>query len=163
MLTSLLTQRIVSRRSADAHAVLQPIRVQTAQGKVEEALVHTVELGADVADIRATAVHDRDPMHTMMFTAQGTLLHANKAALESLCQQSMSGEAWSVTPLSVLCILCLVITALSWLGSYLHVLALSDWGLYSGMYKVIAVPNSAKCKHVCRRGGKRGCRTEGFV
>jgi len=28
----------------------------------------------------------------MVFTPQGTLLHANKAALESLCQHSMSGE-----------------------------------------------------------------------
>ncbi|KAL0024530.1 hypothetical protein WJX79_001991 [Trebouxia sp. C0005] len=69
----------------------KPIRVQTAQGNVEEALVHTAELGADIADMRATAVHDRDPMHTMIFTAQGTLLHANKAALESLCQHSVSG------------------------------------------------------------------------
>jgi len=72
--------------------VLQPIRVQTAQGNIEEALVHIAELGADIAEMRATAVHDRDPMHTMVFTPQGTLLHANKAALESLCQHSMSGE-----------------------------------------------------------------------
>ncbi len=94
MLTTLLTQCIVSTHLDDVHAVLQPIRVQTAQGKVEEALVHVAELGADAADTRAAAVHDIDPTHTMVFTAQGTLLHANKAALESLCQHSMSGETW---------------------------------------------------------------------
>ncbi|DBB11697.1 TPA: putative 3',5'-cyclic phosphodiesterase pde-3 [Trebouxia sp. C0006] len=35
-------------------------------------------------------------MHTMIFTAQGTLLHANKAALESLCQHSISGMSAGV-------------------------------------------------------------------
>ena len=74
--------------------MLQPIRVQTSQGSVEEALVHVAELDADVADTRATAVHDIDPTHTMVFNSQGTLLHANKAALQSLCQHSMSGETW---------------------------------------------------------------------
>ena len=92
LLTALLIHRIVFRHPDDVYAMLQPIRVQTAQGNVEEALVHVAELGADVADTRATAVHNIDPMHTMIFTAQGTLLHANKAALESLCQHSISGE-----------------------------------------------------------------------
>ena len=68
--------------------------MQTSQGNVEEALVHVAELDADIADTRATAVHDIDPTHTMVFNSQGTLLHANKAALESLCQHSMSSETW---------------------------------------------------------------------
>ena len=38
---------------------------------------------ASIADTRACAMHAYDPIHTMMFNNEGTLLTANKAALEA--------------------------------------------------------------------------------
>lgn len=69
--------------------------MQTAQRQTQEALLHIVELDADMAETRAAVVHDTDPMHTMVFDSQGTLLNANKAALKSLhCHDS--GELQSL-------------------------------------------------------------------
>ena len=71
---------------------MQPVRVQIASGKIEEALLHVAEVDADVADLRATAVHERDPMHTMVFDDNGDLLNANAAALQAFARHS-SGQS----------------------------------------------------------------------
>ena len=67
---------------------MQPIRVQTSQGNIEEALLHIAEVDADIADLRAAAVHKRDPMHTMLFDDNGGLLSANAAALQAFARHS---------------------------------------------------------------------------
>ena len=62
---------------------MQPIRVQTANGQVEEALLHVAEVNNKAADLRAVAAHQQDVMQIMVFGSQGNLLNANKAALEA--------------------------------------------------------------------------------
>ena len=64
--------------------LLQPIQLETAPGCVVTALMHMIEgEQAGIADTRACAMHAYDPIHTMMFDNEGTLLTANKAALEA--------------------------------------------------------------------------------
>ena len=36
---------------------------------------------ASIADSRVCAMHDRDPIHTMLYDSNGMLLSANKAAM----------------------------------------------------------------------------------
>ena len=63
---------------------LQPIRIQTAD-RVENAILHIIESEtASSTDIRVSAMHDHSPIHSMLFDNQGTLLTANKAALNAL-------------------------------------------------------------------------------
>lgn len=62
---------------------MQPIRVQTANGQVEEALLHIAEVNNKAADLRAVAAHLQDVMQIMVFGSQGNLLNANKAAWEA--------------------------------------------------------------------------------
>ncbi len=46
--------------------------------------MHIIEAEqASISDTRVCAMHDRDPIHTMMFNAEGNLLTANKAALHA--------------------------------------------------------------------------------
>ena len=83
---------------------LQPIRIQTASGKVETAILHIFEMqtagavpaaateasaasvGADISssDRRICALHQRSPIQMYMFDSHGALLSANKAALAGL-------------------------------------------------------------------------------
>ncbi len=67
-----------------------------ATGQVQEALLHIAEVDADIADLRATAVHQRDPMHTMVFDSKGVLLNANKAALDAFHRHA-SGDLFCTT------------------------------------------------------------------
>jgi len=83
---------------------LQPIRIQTASGKVETAILHIFEMqtagavpeaateasagsvGTDISssDRRICALHQRSPIQMYMFDCHGALLSANKAALAGL-------------------------------------------------------------------------------
>jgi len=82
---------------------LQPIRIQTASGTVETAILHIFEMqtagavpaaaaasagseGADMSssDRRICALHQRSPIQMYMFDSHGALLSANKAALAGL-------------------------------------------------------------------------------
>ncbi len=85
---------------------LQPIRIQTASGKVETAVLHIFEMQTSAAipealvapataassapsstsgsDMRVCALHQRSPVQMFMFDSHGALLNANKAALEGL-------------------------------------------------------------------------------
>lgn len=69
---------------------LQPIRVQTAPEVVEDAVLHIVETGANVEDMRIAAMHHQSPLHNFLFDSQGRLLNANKAAVEA-CRNSAAG------------------------------------------------------------------------
>ena len=62
---------------------VQPIRVQTAPGKVQTAVMHIAEMDASTEDLRVTAMHLRSPIHTLMFNSRGELLAANSSALEA--------------------------------------------------------------------------------
>ena len=83
---------------------LQPIKIQTAAGSVETAVLHLFEMQPSVpaqapalapvpsaaaslssssaADMRVCALHQRSPICMYMFDSRGALLIANKAALE---------------------------------------------------------------------------------
>ncbi|DBA94754.1 TPA: hypothetical protein ACH3X1_002302 [Trebouxia sp. C0004] len=63
------------------------IRVDSA-GHVETAILHIVETEASTAEMRGAAMHDRSAKHSFLFSQQGTLLHASKAALEAYDQGS---------------------------------------------------------------------------
>ena len=70
--------------------MLQPIKVQTGQGKVESAIMHVVDMEASNADKRFNAMVRATPLHTFMFNFQGKLLVANDAAVEA-CRHSTAG------------------------------------------------------------------------
>lgn len=69
---------------------MQPIKVQTAPGKVESAIMHVIDMEASHADKRFTAMARQAPLHTFMFNTQGKLLVANDAAMEA-CLHSVAG------------------------------------------------------------------------
>ncbi|DBA95436.1 TPA: hypothetical protein ACH3X3_013305, partial [Trebouxia sp. C0006] len=88
---------------ASANVVSKPIRIQTASGTVETAILHIFEMqtagavpaaaaasagseGADMSssDRRICALHQRSPIQMYMFDCHGALLSANKAALAGL-------------------------------------------------------------------------------
>ena len=73
--------------------------MQTAE-RVEHAILHVVEAEtASSSEIRISAMHDTSPIHTLMFDNEGTLLTANKTALNSL---QASSEGWGTLD----CFLC---------------------------------------------------------
>ena len=60
----------------------QAIQLEVSPGCVKTAVLHMVDPEvASPADTRVSAMHERDPIHTMMFDIKGLLLTANKAAL----------------------------------------------------------------------------------
>lgn len=69
---------------------MQSIKVQTAQGKVESAIMHVINTETNNADKRLIAMVRQTPMHAFMFNQHGQLLVANDAALEA-CQHSSAG------------------------------------------------------------------------
>ena len=70
--------------------VVQPIKVQTAPGKVESAIMHVIDMEASNADKRLTAMVRQTPLHAFMFNLHGQLLVANDAAKEA-CLHSAAG------------------------------------------------------------------------
>ncbi len=70
--------------------LLQPIRVQTAHGKIESAVMHVIDMEASNADKRFTAMVRHMPLHTFLFNGNGKLLVANDAAMEA-CLHSTAG------------------------------------------------------------------------
>lgn len=73
---------------------MQPIRVQTAAGQVDTAVMHTVDMDASIEDLRMTAMYLRSPIHTLMFSSKGALLGANSSALEACRVHTPGGNAW---------------------------------------------------------------------
>lgn len=70
--------------------MLQPIKIQTLQGKVESAVMHVVNIESSNADKRFTAMVRHTPLHTFLFSSRGDLLAANDSAMEA-CQHSTAG------------------------------------------------------------------------
>ncbi len=115
-------QQSVKAELLDAFS-LQPIRIQTASGKVETAVLHIFEMqtagavptadtasagsvGADISssDRRICALHQRSPIHMYMFGSHGALLSANKAALAGL--QPDTGASYTTPHYSTLHQMC---------------------------------------------------------
>lgn len=69
---------------------MQPIKVQTAAGKVESAIMHVIHMETHNADKRLIAMVRQTLMHAFMFNMQGKLLVANEAAMEA-CMHSSAG------------------------------------------------------------------------
>ena len=60
----------------------QPIQLETSPDCVETAAMHIIEPEqSSIADSRVCAMHDRDPIHTMLYDSNGLLISANKAAM----------------------------------------------------------------------------------
>ena len=68
-------------------SVLQSIRVQTSANTVEAAVLHIMEGVGNASELRVSAMHELNPLHTFMFSSRGKLLNANTAALEA-CRYS---------------------------------------------------------------------------
>ena len=95
--------------NAESHVPVQAIRVETAPGLVETALLHTAELDTSSTNLRVRAMHRRNPLHTFMFSAQGNLLNANTAALEAFEHHHkgiVSKRPAMITDLSSACCCC---------------------------------------------------------
>ncbi|KAL0050499.1 hypothetical protein WJX82_000833 [Trebouxia sp. C0006] len=63
------------------------IRVQTSANTVEAAVLHIMEGVGNASELRVSAMHELNPLHTFMFSSRGKLLNANTAALEA-CRYS---------------------------------------------------------------------------
>ncbi len=85
----------------ESSVCLQHIRVQTGPETVESATLHIVELGANAADMRISAMHHQSPLHNFLFDRNGKLLHANRAAVQA-CRRSAAGD------LASKCLFCVV-------------------------------------------------------
>ena len=60
----------------------QPIQVETSPGKVEMAIMHAIEVEQTAqTDQRCAAMLHRIPMHAMLFSSTGSLIHGNNAAM----------------------------------------------------------------------------------
>jgi len=81
-------------------SVLQPIRVQTSANTVEAAVLHIMEGVGNASELRVSAMHELNPLHTFMFSSRGKLLNANTAALEA-CRYSGTDFRPSISCTSV--------------------------------------------------------------
>ncbi|DBA72255.1 TPA: putative 3',5'-cyclic phosphodiesterase pde-3, variant 2 [Trebouxia sp. C0005] len=69
----------------------KPIRVQTSANTVEAAVLHIMEGTTTASELRVSAMHEVNPLHTFMFSSRGKVLNANQAALEA-CRYSGGEE-----------------------------------------------------------------------
>ena len=69
---------------------LQAIHVQLGQHQIVSAVLHVIEMDSTSEDLRARAMNERNPVHSMLFCQQGQLLTANAAALRAT--HSTSGD-----------------------------------------------------------------------
>ena len=61
---------------------IQPIKIETSPGKVEMAIMHAAELEHTTQeDQRCVAMLHQFPIHAMLFSSNGRLVHGNKAAM----------------------------------------------------------------------------------
>ena len=70
---------------------LQAIHIQLGQHQIVSAVLHVIEMDSTSEDLRARAMNERNPVHSMLFCQQGQLLTANAAALRATYSTS-SGD-----------------------------------------------------------------------
>jgi hypothetical protein len=63
---------------------MQVIQVQLGQHQIVSAVLHVMEMDSTSEDLRARAMNERNPVHSMLFCQQGELLTANAAALRGI-------------------------------------------------------------------------------
>ena len=68
-------------------ANMQVIQVQLTSDEVVSAVLHIVDMDAD--DLRARAMHDKNPVCSFLFSQSGALLSANDAAMQSIVAQGV--------------------------------------------------------------------------
>ena len=78
---------------------MQAIRVETSLGHVEAAVMVMINMDSASSDLRLSAMYHRYPLHTLMFSDDGSLLYANRAALGAF-QLSAAGSRLPRLPLS---------------------------------------------------------------
>ena len=92
-------QQVVSSHALAEHTVyccvlvMQPIKVETSPGKVEMAIMHAAELEQTTqTDQRCVAMLHRFPLHAMLFSSTGRLVHGNQAAMTKF-RNALEGTA----------------------------------------------------------------------
>ena len=66
---------------------MQVIQVQLTSDEAVSAVLHVVDMDAD--DLRARAMHDKNPVCSFLFSQSGALLSANNAAMQSVIHQGV--------------------------------------------------------------------------
>ena len=69
---------------------MQVIQVQLTAGEIVSAVLHVLDMDAE--DLRARAMHDKNPVCSFLFSQSGALLSANAAAMQSINSQGASAE-----------------------------------------------------------------------
>ena len=70
---------------------MQVIQVQQGQHQIVSAVLHVMEMDSTSEDLRARAMNERNPVHSMLFCQQGELLTANAAARRGIHSASSGG------------------------------------------------------------------------
>ena len=96
----------VDKGDSQPLSVLQPIQVQTSPNVVETAVMHIMEVQSNTAEMRLTAMHEINPLHTFMFSNRGKMLNANQAAIEA-CMYS-GGQRFSLQFIQFMCSKCML-------------------------------------------------------
>ncbi len=88
--------------------VLQPILLETSPGCVEAAILHMAEV-EDVrhAEQRAVAMLDRSPIHTLLYSRSGQILHASKAVVTKITSLRAGAQGQAICVRSFLHHACL--------------------------------------------------------
>jgi len=90
---------------------VQVIQVQLNEQRVVSAVLHIMEMDASSEDLRARAMNERNPVHSLLFSSQGAMLIANSAARSgmqrrppgrlssfSLCRDNLRHRVLILTP-----------------------------------------------------------------
>ena len=72
-------------------SLMQVIQVQLGQHQIAPAVLHVMEMDSTSEDLRARAMNERNPVHSMLFCQQGELLTANAAARRGIHSASSGG------------------------------------------------------------------------
>lgn len=72
-------------------SLMQVIQVQLGQHQIVSAVLHVMEMDSTSEDLRARAMNERNPVHSMLFCQQGELLTANAAARQGIHSASSGG------------------------------------------------------------------------
>ena len=70
---------------------MQVIQVQLGQHQIVSAVLHVMDMDCTSEDLRARAMNERNPVHSMLFCQQGELLTANAAARRCIHSASSGG------------------------------------------------------------------------
>jgi len=78
-------------------SLMQVIQVQLGQHQIVSAVLHVMEMDSTLEDLRARAMNERNPVHSMLFCQQGELLTANAAARRVIHSASSGGLGQSAS------------------------------------------------------------------